>query len=111
MSNHVHLVIDPGVDVRSLSVLMKRLAGRHTRRLNRLHGRTGSAWEGRFKCSPIETDSYLLACARYDEETGKAAGVEEALWDVARFSDAGATLALDAPRMDTNVAPQSRVLH
>lgn len=75
MSNHVHLVIDPGVDVRSLSVLMKRLAGRHTRRLNRLHGRTGSAWEGRFKCSPIETDSYLLACARYVDLNPVRAGL------------------------------------
>lgn len=60
---------------------------------------------------PYSAFYHLLACARYDEETGKAAGVEEALWDVARFSDAGATLALDAPGMDTNVAPQSRVLH
>lgn len=44
---------------------MKRLAGRHTRRLNRLRHRTGTSWEGRFKCSPIESDAYLLACARY----------------------------------------------
>ncbi|WP_428624585.1 transposase [Sedimenticola sp.] len=28
MTNHVHLVVEPGADVRSLSELMKRLAGR-----------------------------------------------------------------------------------
>ena len=44
---------------------MKRLAGRHTRRINRLKSRTGTAWEGRFKCSLIDTNSYLLACSRY----------------------------------------------
>lgn len=65
MTNHVHLVVDPGAHPKNLSVLMKRLAGRHTRRINRLEHRTGTCWDGRFKCSPIETDRYLLACCRY----------------------------------------------
>jgi len=65
MTNHVHLIVDPGEDAGNLSLLMKRLAGRHTRRINRLERRTGTSWEGRFKCSPIETDRYLLACGRY----------------------------------------------
>ena len=65
MTNHVHLLIDPGQNAMNLSLLMKRLAGRHTRRINRLEHRTGTSWEGRFKCSPIESDRYLLACARY----------------------------------------------
>lgn len=65
MTNHVHLIIDPGSEATNLSLLMKRLAGRHTRRINRLAHRTGTSWEGRFKCSPIESDRYLLACIRY----------------------------------------------
>jgi putative transposase len=65
MSNHVHLIIDPGADAENLGLLMKRLAGRHTRRINRLEKKTGTSWEGRFKCSPIESGDYLLACARY----------------------------------------------
>jgi putative transposase len=65
MTNHVHLIVDPGDNAASISHLMKRLAGRHTRRLNRLHGRTGTAWQGRFRCSPIDSDRYLLACSRY----------------------------------------------
>lgn len=65
MTNHVHLIIDPGSDSANLGLLMKRLAGRHTRRINRLERRTGTSWEGRYKCSPIETDRYLLACSRY----------------------------------------------
>ncbi|HZF14955.1 MAG TPA: transposase [Steroidobacteraceae bacterium] len=75
MTNHVHLIVDPGEDARALSVLMKRLAGRHTRRLNRVNGGSGSAWEGRFKCSPIESDSYLLACARYVDLNPVRAGM------------------------------------
>jgi putative transposase len=67
MTNHVHLVIDPGNNSANLGLLMKRLAGRHTRRINRLERKTGSSWEGRYKCSPIESDRYLLACTRYVE--------------------------------------------
>ena len=65
MANHVHLIVDPGACPANLSLLMKRLAGRHTRRINRRERRTGTAWEGRFKCSPIESDRYLLACTSY----------------------------------------------
>ncbi|MDY6874279.1 MAG: transposase [Chloroflexota bacterium] len=67
MTNHVHLILQPGSDTEGLSQLMKRLAGRQTRYVNRLEQRTGSLWEGRFKSSPIETDAYLLACCRYIE--------------------------------------------
>ena len=68
MSNHVHLIIDPGDCESSLSLAMKRLAGRHARRLNLMHGWRGALWESRFKCSPIQTDRYLLACGRYIDQ-------------------------------------------
>jgi putative transposase len=67
MTNHVHLVIDPGDAVENLGLMMKRLAGRYTRRINHFNGRSGTVWNGRFKSSPIETDRYLLACCRYIE--------------------------------------------
>ena len=67
MTNHVHLVIDPGDAAASLGLLMKRLAGRYTRYVNRIERRSGTVWNGRFKSSPIETDRYLMACCRYVE--------------------------------------------
>lgn len=67
MSNHVHLILDPGDDPESISHLMKRLSGRQTRRMNRLNNRSGSLWEGRFKLSPIGSDEYLMQCCRYVE--------------------------------------------
>ena len=67
MTNHIHLVINPGDEVDNLGKLMKRLAGKQTRYVNRLERRSGSLWEGRYKSSPIETDTYLLACCRYVE--------------------------------------------
>lgn len=67
MTNHVHLILDPGDDEESISRLMKRLAGRQTRYVNHLEKRTGSLWERRYKSSPIQKDPYLLACSRYVE--------------------------------------------
>jgi REP element-mobilizing transposase RayT len=47
MTNHVHLLLDPGDDLKSIGLLMKRLAGRQTRYVNKQEHRTGSLWEGR----------------------------------------------------------------
>jgi len=67
MTNHVHLIIDPGENSESLSLLMKRVAGRQTRYVNKLEKRTGSLWEGRFKSSIVSQKEYLAACCRYIE--------------------------------------------
>lgn len=67
MTNHVHLIIDPGNNPESISHLMKRVAGRQTRYVNKLENRSGSLWEGRFKSSIVSSKEYLLACSRYIE--------------------------------------------
>ncbi len=66
MTNHVHLLVAPE-SMAGLGQLMKRLAGRQTRYHNRLEGRTGTLWESRYKSSPVNSDRYLLACARHIE--------------------------------------------
>lgn len=75
MTNHVHLILDPGNHEGSMGQLMKRLAGRQTRYVNALEHRTGSLWEGRYKSSPIETETYLLACSRYVDLNPVRAGI------------------------------------
>jgi putative transposase len=65
MTNHVHLILQPGDAIAGMGQLMKRLAGRQTRFVNRQESRTGTLWESRYRSSPIETESYLLACCRY----------------------------------------------
>ncbi|MBI5462303.1 MAG: transposase [Gammaproteobacteria bacterium] len=67
MTNHVHLLLAPGEEIAAVGRLMKRLAGRQTRYHNGLEGRTGTLWESRYKSSPVDNDSYLLACSRYIE--------------------------------------------
>ena len=75
MTNHVHLILDPCQNEHSIGKMMKRLAGRQTRYVNALERRTGSLWEGRYKSSPIEMDTYLLACCRYVEMNPVRAGM------------------------------------
>ena len=54
MTNHIHLVVDPGEDEQNLAQLIKRVAGRQTRYVNKLEKRSGSLWEGRYKSSIIQ---------------------------------------------------------
>lgn len=75
MTNHVHLVIDPGETAKKLALLMKRVAGRYTRHVNNVEQRSGTAWNGRFSSSPIDTDRYLMACCRYVELNPVRAGM------------------------------------
>ncbi len=75
MTNHVHLIVNPGKNPEALSLLMKRLAGRQTRYVNKLEERSGSLWEGRFKSSIISSKEYLLACCRYIELNPLRAGL------------------------------------
>lgn len=75
MTNHVHLVVNPGRNATALALLMKRIAGRQTRLANGIKKRSGTLWEGRFKSSPISTDHYLLACCRYVELNPVRAGI------------------------------------
>jgi putative transposase len=59
MTNHVHLILQPGDSIAGMGRLMKRLAGRQTRFVNRQESRTGTLWEGRYRSSPIDTELHL----------------------------------------------------
>jgi putative transposase len=67
MTNHVHIIADPGEYPSNIGEFMKRLAAKQTRYVNKLERRTGSLWDSRYKISPIDTDEYLLQCSRYVE--------------------------------------------
>ncbi len=77
MTNHVHLILDPGKRLNSIALLMKRVAGRTTSYVNRLEHRSGTLWEGRYKSSPIQSEVYLLACCRYVELNPVRAGMKK----------------------------------
>lgn len=66
MTNHVHLLATPR-QRDNVSLVMKHLGQRYVQYFNRTHRRTGSLWEGRFKSSIVDSESYFLTCQRYIE--------------------------------------------
>ncbi|MFM9968799.1 MAG: transposase [Burkholderiales bacterium] len=74
MTNHVHLLLTPQ-DAVGASLLMKSLGQQYVQYINRVHGRSGSLWEGRFRASLVQTEAYLLRCHRYIEMNPVRAGM------------------------------------
>jgi putative transposase len=66
MTNHFHLVITAG-GADSIPRLMQSLGRRYVSHVNREYGRTGTLWEGRYKSTILDSESYVLVCHRYVE--------------------------------------------
>jgi putative transposase len=66
MTNHVHLLVTPERPG-AVGPVMQSLGRRYVRYVNDTHRRTGTLWEGRYKASLVEDETYLLTCYRYIE--------------------------------------------
>ena len=74
MSNHVHLLVTPSA-TGAAAAMLQEIGRRYVRVINTIYGRTGTLWEGRFKSSVVDTESYVLACHRYIEMNPVRAGI------------------------------------
>ena len=54
MPDHFHLLATPEGD--GLPLLMQSLGRRYVRYFNDRHGRSGTLWDGRYRCTVIEAD-------------------------------------------------------
>lgn len=66
MTNHVHLLVTPA-QTHSIIHMMQDTGRKYVRYINTRYKRSGSLWEGRYKASLIDSESYLLTCMRYIE--------------------------------------------
>jgi putative transposase len=66
MTNHVHLLAS-AQRAYGLSRMMQHLGRRFVQYINHQYRRSGTLWEGRFKASLVDTESYFLRCCRYIE--------------------------------------------
>ncbi|MEJ2310644.1 MAG: transposase [Gammaproteobacteria bacterium] len=66
MTNHVHLLITPEEE-HSISQVMQSLGRVYVRYFNDRYQRTGTLWEGRYKATLLDSETYLLTCYRYIE--------------------------------------------
>ncbi len=63
MTNHYHLLIETPDG--NLAIGKRQLNGVYTQLFNKLHGRTGHLFRGRYKAILIQKDSHLLEVCRY----------------------------------------------
>ncbi len=64
MDNHFHLLATPAAGD-SLARMMQSIGRRYVRHFNARTGRTGTLWEGRYRCAVLQPEAYLLACMAY----------------------------------------------
>jgi putative transposase len=87
MTNHVHLIAVPARED-SLQLAIGRAHFIFTQRINRLQGRTGHLWQGRFHSCAMD-DAHTMAALRYVERNPVRARMTRAPW-VYRWSSAAA---------------------
>jgi len=61
--------------VDGLAKLMQSVGRRYVQYINRSYRRTCSLWEGRYKSSLVQSETYLLTCMRYIELNPVRAGM------------------------------------
>jgi putative transposase len=74
MTNHVYLLLTPEEAERVPQVLIS-VGRRYVQSVNHTYGRTGTLWDGRYKSSLVQAETYLLACHRYVELNPVRAGM------------------------------------
>ena len=66
MTNHVHLLAS-AQRCYGLSLMMQYVGRYFVRYINRAYRRSGTLWEGRFRASLVDKETYFLRCCRYVE--------------------------------------------
>jgi putative transposase len=102
MTNHFHIVATPRV-AKALSNAMQRVGTKYALYFNRRYARTGRLFEGPFKSSVIDTETYWFTCMRYVELNPVRAGLVSDPADYPWSSYRSNAMGLD----DRLVAPHS----
>jgi putative transposase len=66
MTNHVHLLMTPSTE-KGVSQLMQSLGRCYVMYINKIHKRSGTLWEGRYKSTLVDSEHYFLTVSRYIE--------------------------------------------
>lgn len=103
MANHVHLLVTPNAAA-GVSSMMQALGRRYVRYFNREYRRSGTLWEGRFKASLVQSETYLLVCQRYIELNPVRAGMvddpAEYVWSSYQAHALGKQIQIHSPHAE-----------
>ncbi len=103
MTNHVHLLITPQEE-QSIGKAMQMLGRYYVQYYNYTYQRSGTLWEGRYKATLIDSETYLLTCMRYIElnpvRAGMVAHPSEYPWSSYHRNAQGQTNELVTPQLE-----------
>ena len=74
MTNHIHLLATPE-RVESISKVFQSVGRRYVQYFNHTYKRSGTLWEGRYRATVVDTETYLLTLMRYIELNPVRAGM------------------------------------
>ena len=74
LPSRVQLMATPA-DEEGLGKLMQAIGRHYVPYFNARHGRSGNLWEGRYRATVMEADTYFLACAQLIEQQPVVAGI------------------------------------
>ncbi|HSW20102.1 MAG TPA: transposase [Ramlibacter sp.] len=99
LDSQFHLLATPAQGD-SLARLMQAVGRRYVRYFNAKSGRSGTLWEGRYRCAPLQPERFLLPCMVFLDLAPQRAGLTE---DPAQYpwSSCGQTLGQRADRLVT----------
>lgn len=80
LPNSFHLLLTPGADG-ALPRMMQALARDYVRIFNKRHGRRGTLWSGRYRCSVLEAETLALPCMAYMDRLPVRSGLVESAAD------------------------------
>ncbi|AOG23414.1 transposase [Acidovorax sp. RAC01] len=64
MDNHFHLLVTPAT-AEGLPQMMQAIGRRYVQYFNRRRARSGTLWEGRYRCTVLQAERWLLPCMAY----------------------------------------------
>ena len=103
MTNHVHLLITPGNE-KGASRLMQAQGRKYVQYFNHTYDRTGTLWEGRYKSTLVDSESYLLTVYRYIElnpvRADMVSHASEYPWSSYRCNALGKEIQLITPHVE-----------
>jgi len=74
LPNRLQLLVTPA-ETESLGKMMQAIGRHYVPYFNARHGRSGGLWEGRFRATVLESDTYFIPCARMIEQQPLQSGL------------------------------------
>lgn len=80
MPNHFHMLVTPSA-ADGLPQMLQSIGRRYVRYFNDAQARTGTLWDGRYRCTVLQPEKYVLSCMVYMDVNPVRAGMVTAAAD------------------------------